>query len=391
MIALLAAALIGQDATIDLPNDVTRLADLGSHIIASGRDNIYAIDPGSWEIVKRHDLNAMNGEHYIGAGGGRVLLVSSDGIEALTPDLSKQAWRKKIKGVAMEARAMGDGILVIYQDSMRSGVVQSAKIHDPKKGKTRASLDPAFAHAWILRVGKEGVLFGEKPGEETPKGNVAAYDASGAKLWAQSMGLFRPMGLDAKAHVFGRVEKDGSTTMKVIDAKSGKELFTRKLTPGIGCGGSAGGLVFTFENTPYTGTKLTAWDLSGKEKWTGRIPVSPRRIIGTESGLAVETSRGTVGLDPANGATRWDLRRTRFLHLKTVGTDVYDPVMAISPPSVTLSVYRPGNVDSVQVVEIGSGKVRKELEPGDIRWAILVGSKWIVSADVKIKVFDLSR
>lgn len=397
MAAFLLAIFLAQDSPIPLPNDVTRLHELGGKIVAAGRDNLFVVDPAAWKIAAGTNLNVSKGERFIGVAGGLVITTSNEAVHAYGLDL-KPKWKSPSKLYAAESVDATGGILLIVQDrrSTGGGVAHTARLLDPTGGAVRAELDPGFSNSWVWRVERDLVLFGEKEKEETDDATAAAFDGSGKRLWSARLGRFRRLAIGGRALVVGRPEQEGGMTVRAIDLRGGNDLFSIRVGAGVGCGGSAGDLVFLYEQAGYSGTRVTAIDAAagGKERWNVMMPVSPRRVVQLDGGaLVVETSRGTVGLDPSNGVKRWEFRRKGLLHITAVGTDVFVPVVALDQPCVLLAEAGAGPSGrgvSVSVVEAVGGGVRREIEmPEGVRTALLLGTRLVMSVDLKLTSIEL--
>jgi outer membrane protein assembly factor BamB len=389
----LLAVLLVQDSPIPLPNDVTRLHDLGGRILAAGRDNLFVVDPAAWKIVANTNVNTSKGERFIGVAGGLAITTSNDAVQAYGPDL-KPKWKSPSKLYAAEAVEVSGGILVIVQDrrSTGGGVAHSARLLDPAGGAVRAELDPGFANSWVWRVEKDLILFGEKEKEETDDATATAFDGAGKRLWSAKLGKFRRLAVGARTLVVGRPEPEGGMTLRAIDLRAGSDLFSMKVGAAVGCGGSAGDLVFLFEQAGYSGTRLTALDApaGGKERWSVLLPVAPRRAVEVAGALVVETSRATTGLDPSNGAKRWEFRRKEIFRITAVGADIFVPVVALDKPCVMLAEAAGRGGAAVSVVEAEGGAVRREIEvPDGLRTALLLGSRLVMSVDLKLVKVEL--
>lgn len=396
---MLLVSFLFQDSPIPLPNDVTRLHALGGKIVAAGRDNLFVVDPVAWKIVASTNVNVSKGERFLGVAAGLVITTSNEAVHAYGLDL-KPRWKSPSKLYAAEAVEVSGGILVIVQDrrSTGGGVAHSGRLLDPAGGAVRAEVDPGFANSWLWRVEKDFVLFGEKEKEETDDAAAAAFDGSGKRLWSVKLGRFRRLAVGGRSLVVGRPEPEGGMTVRAIDLRSGSDLFSMKVGAAVGCGGSAGDLVFLFEEAGYSGTRLTALDATagGKERWNVMMPVSPRRVIQLEGGaLVVESSRSTAGLDPSNGARRWEFRRKSIFHITAVGTDVFVPVVAMDKPCVMLTEAGGGPSGrgvAVSVVEAEGGTVRREIEvPDGLRTAVLLGTRLVMSLDLKLVSIELGN
>jgi outer membrane protein assembly factor BamB len=377
-------AALAQGSPLQLENDVTRLHSLGSRLIAAGRDVVYSIDPAGWKVGPKMSLDAMKGQRFLGIAGGLVVTSLGDTVATYDADLKPVWTAPQAKGSTIEAVDVSGGVLLIVQG--KDG--QAARLIESGKGTAKASLEPGFKNAVVRRAAADLVLFAEKEKEE---GHFAAFDGSGKKLWAEKIPRSRMIAASDDAILVSRSETDGGTTLMGVDLRTGGERFGRKLAAGVGCAGLAGGDALIFEHAGFSGTKLTAVDGSGKDRWTATLPVAPRRVLSVGGTLIVENSRGVLGLDPSNGARRWEHKRRGILELKAVGLDVFDPVAGLAPPGVMLAAMDLAKgALIVWVVDATAGTDRTTLEvPQDPRTALLVGKRWIVAVERSLLAFDL--
>ncbi|HLG43278.1 MAG TPA: hypothetical protein VI643_07925 [Planctomycetota bacterium] len=391
MAPILLAAILAQDSSLDLPNDVTRIHELGaSSLLAAGRDNLTTVDLAGWKIAARSNVNSMKGERFIGVAAGLVVTASYEGVFAFGPDL-KLKWTSPSKENAVEAVEASGGVLVLVQDRVAAGgVAQSGRLLDAASGAAKASLDPGFANSWLWWAERDLFVFGEKEKQETDAGRVVAFNGSGQKVWEIKLGKARRAGVSGRAILAAEAESGGGTTLRAYDAKNGKALFFRQAGAGVGCVGPAGELAFVYEQSGSSGSKLTALELggAGKEKWTATLPVGPRRVLEVGGHLVVETSRATFGIDASNGARKWELKRTEIYSTTSVGTDVFVPVVDAGGKARVLLADWPeaGRPRKVKLVDPETGAAVQEIEvPNEeLRTARVVGSRLVYSAQMKL-------
>jgi outer membrane protein assembly factor BamB len=303
---LLLCALALQD--IEVGAQIRRLHDTGTTILAVVQDRVHVVELSKSRVVHSVALNTVGeGERVLCAGAGWVVVGSKSAIRGFDPEMKTRKWETRTGHPYTEGFVAGSSAVLSTLEG--TGSTRKTSLVELSSGKIRGNFTSAPGGS--LRADGERVFVFPRQGEE-----ILAFDHTARKLWAAEAADSTRIAASPRGILYLKSDKSGNV-LRAIDPATGKDLLALPLSIAETGVGISAERVYLSKTDPSGGGRIRALSLKdGKEIWSSGLPNPPRQVIEAPGVLCALSATKIWGLNPADGARRWELRARSPFHLR---------------------------------------------------------------------------